>query len=260
MGFLENRGGGAPERCLTRRSFVQTGLRVASLGVISLAFCGPMAAFAGDEGGGTGGEEGSGGSGQGSAQKSFLWFDRGGFVDAGGYEPTQGWDTASADYFKGLMESHIGHTMSTRYRPPFGKNNDRLYYDSAEQALQNARNRAGTEHARVVGVGWWWFADEDYGHPDQFAFATPDDSWWSTWETLMQRPGNVDELPNECGWGDIVDGTSENWRDYIWNLGSVDTPGHLYTVVVAAVADNEPPGISLGSSGVMKAASNPSWL
>lgn len=259
-------GGGSSERCLTRRSLVQTGLMVASLGAVSFVFGGSMAAFANDEGdggggGGDGGDSGGDGGGDYTTGIDHIWFDRGGNIEAG-IDPAQGWDDASIAYFLDiLMRQKHGHpvckiTQLINYqnRTPW-----EVAEGSCQRALENARRRSGQSHARIVGIGYWWMLTKTTG----------DIGWGpgeqNTFQSLMgYATGGASELTHDGGWdNEVHQGGSEAlpgeiWRDYVYRIGGVDLPGSGYGFVAIAVANGQPE--VTGFLDLMKSSRSDSWL
>ena len=226
------RGGGSGGLITGRLAFIALSL----FGMLGLFYRESNFALA-DEGGGGGGSEG-GGSSSGTHYKRMIWFDRGGFVDAGAEQPVQGWNSDSADYFLDRMEAIMGGEI--RGSDGTGRPHIDKWRSAANEALANARRRSSSGRARIVGVGWAYLKlvpPPGYGFGHGY-----------TYNELLTRAGNSTELPSADGWGDVVDGTGhsdarpgETWRDYIWRIGRVDNPGDDYSVVVVAVADSEPP-------------------
>lgn len=168
---------GGPKGNFTRRGFLSLAGLVASGAAIGFGFAsGTPLAFA-NEGGGGGGTEGGGGGDTSNHHLALIWFDRGGFVDAGNQQPQQGWNEDSMNYFQGLMESLMGGNITGtdgKGRPHIDK-----WRSAARQALDNARRRSGTGHARIVGVGWCYIPF----HPN-FGFGHG-----YTYDELLTRPG-----------------------------------------------------------------------
>ena len=106
------------------------------------------------------------------------------------------------------------------------------------EALDRARTRSGQAHARIVGAACYYYPSATNS---AYNMLTRTNEGEATWQNLMVRPGSEEELPDEHGWGDIVDGYSVNWRQQTWNWGAQDNPGDEYMVLMVAVADGEPP-------------------
>lgn len=238
----------------SRRAFVKGALAVCALtaaGTIADLTSDWTTAFAGNEGGGGAGAESGpvqGGSGAGSADGQYwfwhLWHDRGGFVDAGSLQPEQGWDDASAQWFLDQFNktnrhdrilSPTGYPLGGPYAyVPYPE----IWMRVGRQALDRARARSGQAHARIIGAACYYYPSN---RNSAYNMLTRTNMGEATWQNLMGRPGNKEELPDEHGWGDIVDGYSVNWRQQTWNWGAQDNPGNEYMVLMVAVADGEPP-------------------
>ena len=221
-----------------------------------------LPAFAGDGGGGSGGGSGSGSGIGGESDRDFVWFDRGGFADNPDYQPAQGVDDASIDYFEKLIGETVTKHTNDGHQWTLGDGGTRdgdervtsreLYRRVAKRAIENAKNRATdsdgnhpAKHARVVGAGWSYSHEAD----GTICFNIPDPSWTNYFDVLIPRAGNEDELPSNVGWSDSVDTAGYeglSWRDYIYKQGTDDcrdANGNkigTYTLVVVAVADGQP--------------------
>ena len=243
---------------VSRRKFLSL---CAGAGVFGIAysvvnrFSNPFA-FAGDGTGGGANDGNGGGLGGMPSGSKFIWFDRGGFVDNPDYPPVQGWDDASAQWFLDrINETSYGGRVRTLSTRPQGDvlNGDSAverYWMAARAALQNARNDAGTAHARVVGVAWTWTYDGFV--PDGCVEFTGGSM--NTFTNLFPRTGTAEELSGDAGWGDYFRDNPAlgTWREAVYNRN------HLYigdsgskVVIVIAVADNEPP--AAGAISIKKA-------
>lgn len=221
-----------------------------------------LPAFAGDGGGGSGGGSESGSGIGGEAFNDYVWFDRGGFADNPDYQPAQGVDDASIDYFERLIGETVTKHRNDGVNWTLGDGGTRdgeervtsreLFRRVAKRALENARNRATdsdgnhpAKHARIVGAGWSYSREND----GTISFNIPDSHWTNYFDVLIPRVGNEDELPRNVGWSDSVDAAGYDglsWRDYIYKQGiddCRDSNGNKigsYTLVVVAVADGQP--------------------
>lgn len=214
------------------RHVLKTACAVATLALTLTA--GAVPAFASGPGGAGGGGQTGGGSGPAQLHRSYLWKDGGSYDEAGGLQPVQGWDTASADYFMDLMEAQTGHAFAPGGVDGNGVTAKSKWDAATKEALDHARTRAGTSHARLVGVGYCWHVFRESGC---FGWAhDPAD----TYQKLLPRAGNSAELPAENGWDSECQGSGKSWRQHVYDVGASDNPGRDYNLVCVAVADTEP--------------------
>lgn len=277
---------------LLNRPMSRRGAIALGFGAVAAAIIPAGLLFAG-EGGGGGGEEGGGSEGGGGGEDhngavalAWVWFDQGGWASDGGMIPTQGWDDDSMNYFlgsnmrSGLVVNRM-NLIAGGSASPLEDNrivdgtNDteyNLYRSAAQQALNNARNRAGTAHARVVGVGWsfgmntsheWYINSAAYmtnngrrrfvdllSSSHCWGSRDPDNSNWVNYLPSGYHYvgfGNAmdaaDGLSDAYGWGETVSIAGyegQTWRQYLYDRANQDNPGQNYVWVVVAVADTEP--------------------
>lgn len=214
------------------RHVLKTACAVATLALTLTA--GAVPAFASGPGGAGGGGQTGGGSGPAQLHRSYLWKDGGSYDEAGGLQPVQGWDTASADYFMDLMEAQTGHAFAPGGVDGNGVTAKSKWDAATKEALDHARTRAGTSHARLVGVGYCWHVFHESG-----CFGWAHDPA-NTYQKLLPRAGNSAELPAENGWDSECQGSGKSWRQHVYDVGASDNPGRDYNLVCVAVADTEP--------------------
>lgn len=191
---------------------------------------GAIPAYASGAGGG--GDTGGGNSGA-ANNIAYVWHDGGGYDINGKMMPDQGWNRASADNFLSRLNAVIGVPITQTGVDGTGEKHIDKYYNAADQALRNARARAGTTDARVIGVGCSWFKII----PTRYAFSHHEEN---TFRRLLPRMGNASELPSANGWGGEFQTSGKNWRQHAYDQAAADNPGGDYSVVVVAVADTEP--------------------
>lgn len=253
-----------------------------------------MPAFAANDGGGGGGEEGGGGEHGGGGEENnavvgfaWVWFDRGGFTGSE-LTPAQGWDNPdywmTSDYKHGLVAGRMDEIAGgaagsgtaqpsasmSRGDPPDGTDTTayNLFLRACVQALGNAKARAHSDKARIVGVGWsfymtkqlTWSINSDYymNGRRHFVDLLSDQFCWGSRDPANTSPVNylpsgyhyvgfgnsrADGLASENGWDEKVEipgRENQSWRDYIYDIGNQDNQGSNYVWVVVAVADGEP--------------------
>lgn len=214
------------------RHVLKTACAVATLALTLTA--GAVPAFASGPGGAGGGGQTGGGSGPAQLHWSYLWKDGGSYDEAGGLQPVQGWDAASADYFMDLMEAQTGHAFAPGGVDGNGVTAKSKWDAATKEALDRARTRAGTSRARLVGVGYCWHVFRESGY---FGWAHDPAN---TYQKLLPRAGNSAELPAENGWDSECQGSGKSWRQYVYDVGASDNLGRDYNLVCVAVADTEP--------------------
>ena len=230
--------------------------RILMLIAMALAFTlaiRPTSASANAGGSWSGG--GSGGSVDGVW--SYLnWDDQGGVYGDSSRNPIQGWDGASITYFwnemKGWLSGH-GYSFRTDTGTSTGMSPEQEFRAVAERALQKARSRSGLSHARVVGVGAKVYYSTALGG---MGFVH-DDSVHYSFSDIVPRTGNASELTTAGGWSNIKSGTSQTWRDYVYGVARSDVGGANVSLVVIAVAQNEPE--AFGYVTLNKASSDAAW-
>lgn len=182
------------------------------------------------------GGAGAGGSGGGHTTGDnpgyTVWFDQWG-VDG---QPIQGWNEDSMNNMQARIEGMLGKTMNPN---AYGGTRPYLeiYQQAAREALADAQARSQTGRARVVGVSsiYW-----DGGNNMQAAY----DSKSNVLRLAGTRSGTAEELPDNTGWSTTYnngDGaTGANWRDWLQQYGVAKAPDTNLTMIVWAVAEDEP--------------------
>ena len=182
------------------------------------------------------GGAGAGGSGGGHTTGDnpgyTVWFDQWG---ADG-QPIQGWNEDSMNNMQARIEGMLGKTMNPN---AYGGTRPYLeiYQQAAREALADAQARSQTGRARVVGVSsiYW-----DGGNNMQAAY----DSKSNVLRLAGTRSGTAEELPDNTGWSTTYnngDGaTGANWRDWLQQYGVAKAPDTNLTMIVWAVAEDEP--------------------
>ena len=182
------------------------------------------------------GGAGAGGSGGGHVTGDnpgyTVWFDQWG---ADG-NPIQGWNEDSMNNMQARIEGMLGKTMNPK---SYGGTRPYLeiYRQAAREALADAQARSQTGRARVVGVSsiYW-----DGGNNMQAAY----DSKSNVLRLAGTRSGTAEELPDNTGWSTTYnngDGaTGANWRDWLEQYGVAKAPDTNLTMIVWAVAEDEP--------------------
>lgn len=198
-----------------------------------------MPAYADAGGGGVGG--GNGGGTQ-NERYGFWWHDRGSFLPTGEFQPEGGWDEESIAHARAMTQTQTGFIISeshVTYDPVKGWPG---YLSRAcDKALDNARARGGSPHARIVGMGYAYFN----ASPNYIRFFWRDHH---TFETLIKNPGNAYELPDAIGWGATHPASGKNWRQHAYDQARADVMGdpslgedaNKLRVVAVAVNDREP--------------------
>lgn len=182
------------------------------------------------------GGAGAGGSGGGQVTGDnpgyTVWFDQWG---ADG-QPIQGWNEDSMNNMQARIEGMLGKTMNPN---AYGGTRSYLeiYQQAAREALADAQARSQTGRARIVGVSsiYW-----DGGNNMQAAY----DSKTNVLRLAGTRSGTTEELPDNTGWSTTYnngDGaTGANWRDWLQQYGVAKAPDTNLTMIVWAVAEDEP--------------------
>ena len=182
------------------------------------------------------GGAGAGGSGGGHITGDnpgyTVWFDQWG---ADG-QPIQGWNEDSMNNMQARIEGMLGKTMNPN---AYGGTRPYLeiYQQAAREALADAQARSQTGRARVVGVSsiYW-----DGGNNMQAAYDTKS----NVLRLAGTRSGTAEELPDNTGWSTTYnngDGaTGANWRDWLQQYGVAKAPDTNLTMIVWAVAEDEP--------------------
>lgn len=221
------------------------GLGVAVVSTVACALsllCAATPAFASSGGGGS---QGGGNIPAGQTIPVVIWEDTGSYVN-GELNPPQGWEQDSVTYFLNKMNAVMP-------KPLGGSAGDGVphltrYQEAAQEALDNARARAGnpgTAKARLVGVGYRYMLLSSGLHCGLVHGGTA--------QACLSRPGTTSELTSD-GW-DTVYGSEGTWRQHVWNQALADNPGSDYAIVCAAVADGEPP--AFGTISLTKESAEP---
>ena len=195
---------------------------------------GAVPASADGSGGAGGGGDTGGGNSFVQMHWSYLWKDGGSYDEAGNLQPVQGWDAASADYFVTLMEAQTGHAFTQTGVDSNGVPHRTKWANATKEALDRAKARAGTNRARLVGVGYCWHVFPGSG---SFGFAHEPAN---TYRKLLPRAGNAAELPAANGWDSECQGSGKSWRQHVYEVGASDNTERDYNIVCVAVADTEP--------------------
>ena len=201
---------------------------VAVLAVAGAMLAGPVPALAAG-----GGSETGGGGIDVPIHYACIWRDGGTYDENGVLVPDQGYDRTSGERFLGYMEAAIGRTLDGGVDGA-GTPYTTKYWNAVNAALDNARARAGTQHARVVGAGWLWSPA-----PSATTFSLVHDQA-ATPETALSREGTARELPSELGWDTDYHDTGVSWRKQVRNMAITDSAPNDISIVIAAVADTEP--------------------
>ena len=215
------------------------------------------------ESGGQGGTNTEGVSAYGHA---YYWFDRGGWQDStsggSGVEPAQGiFHLGDSDVPDKMYETFM-EGLNSKIPYPRGYHPNaltraaglrRAMKEACEKAIQKSGNP--TQGARVVGVAITYSV-----YNGNWGIAP---TWVGTnkFTDLFDGHGATEsELPDKYGWGTEVNENQysralphEKWRDYIYRIGAIDSPGDgsEWQVYVVAVTDTEPSNPS-GSGKVKK--------
>lgn len=203
----------------------------------------------------------------------YIWFDDA--TAAAKDNPIQGWDDASTDKFKSLIDDYYrehltGRTFQWNYG--FGKPEPggptthlELYERAAASALSKTLADAQaqdpkTQHARIVGVAWC----EAIYHDDKGQYAVFGLDQNITFEKMFgDKPGTSSELQGP-GWDSpfvwFGEPKGQTWREYVYNHNKETANNKILAgdrprVIVIAVAQGQPP--SLGYLKLHKQSKNP---
>lgn len=246
-GIPREGGGSRFEAGLTRRQFL-----IAGLGVCGFFAFGGGALAAIAAGGGGGSVGGDGVSAPGDVAYAWYWYD----TDP--KNPPQGWTSEKAmdDFFIPGLSRSIGRTFDTTASNPSvtvgPKNSRQAIIQAGEVAIANAKRRAGTQRARIVGVGVCWTIARNSG--GKWCTGVNLNAGQATYRQLFGEGSSggglagTQELSAEAHWDSVIDRTlvndalaGETWRAYIYRIGVADNPGANYRAVVVAAAESWPP-------------------
>lgn len=195
--------------------------------------------FAGTDGGGGGAGGGTGWVG-GTGYWS-LYYDDGWYDGNGNFQPNWGYDGASTQRWW----EEVKKTVDIRGKDSFDVPHETKFRNSCATAMNNAKARSGSPHARVIAVGLQYFSYASIGQGAGYGLRTTN--------TFDQLLGGSHK--NTAGWRDNA-GWNNDVREKIYNRARGDLPGAKYAVVVIAVGSTEVPGY--GSIKVNKTSADAS--
>ena len=146
-------------------------------------------------------------------------------------------DEDSINWWQNYIETKLGQTMSKKPGTTGSTPYYDLYLQAARDATRDAKERSGTDRARIVGVlSYVW-------DPNSLVISAVKAN--NLFINAKARPANETELPDSSGWSILYkneDGASEGtWRNWLYEYGKEKAGGEgtYLTIVVWAVAENE---------------------
>lgn len=214
--------------------------------------------------GGSGSAGAGSGSAIGNANGYYVWHDYGQGFNVDVNDPAavkQNEDVFRENWVDGFVLKNAGltngmNTVGYNGVEPYLS----LYNRAAEAALKDAAQRSGTTKARIVGAIGIYTVGRD-GKTAYPAYGFTKDQW----KTMTNMQADHGEgLYDDLSWGAVRynndDPTvQENWRDWLFEYGTDKVTDFYHTtVIVYAVAENEPPqGPQDGYLKIHKSSSNP---